>query len=396
MLRANKILYKKIQLPFQVKKPILALGSQAKNRVCFAGGDFAYLSPIHTDLIDPADYADFKKTVNRLLKKNPKTIAYDLHPEYQSTKHALSLQLAACSLQPVQHHHAHIASCMAENGLRNRKVIGVAFDGTGLGSDNRIWGAEFLICDYKDFKRRAHLKEIPLLGQERAILEPSRLALIWLYLIYKEKFLNLDVDFVKGIDKTKWQFLKKMYLSGFNSPLASSMGRLFDAAASLILAKYNANFEAELAMRLEKLATNHKLNTQYSILNTPSYKFKISKNKGIYILDPLPMFKQIVSDLKAKELQEAIAYRFHLTVAEMIRKASLILRKESKINEVVLSGGVFQNKLLLNLVLDLLYKQDFNVVTHRVLSCNDSCISLGQVAIANYRSQMKPKFTGHK
>jgi hydrogenase maturation protein HypF len=108
------------------------------------------------------------------------------------------------------------------------------------------------------------------------------------------------------------------------------------------------------------------------------------------------MFKQIVSDLKAKELQEAIAYRFHLTVAEMIRKASLILRKESKINEVVLSGGVFQNKLLLNLVLDLLYKQDFNVVTHRVLSCNDSCISLGQVAIANYRSQMKPKFTGHK
>ncbi|MCX5702778.1 MAG: hypothetical protein NTW64_07445 [Candidatus Omnitrophica bacterium] len=398
MLRADKILYKKIQLPFQVKKLILALGSQAKNRVCFARGNFAYLSPTHTDLIDPADYADFKKTVKRLLKKNPKTIAYDLHPEYQSTKYALSLP-TTCYLLPTQHHHAHIASCMAENGLRNHKVIGVAFDGTGLGSDNRIWGAEFLICDYKDFKRRAHLKEIPLLGQERAILEPSRLALIWLYLIYKENFLNLDIDFVKGLDKTKWKFLKKMYLSGFNSPLASSMGRLFDAAASLILAKYNANFEAELAIKLEKLAASYKLQASGSLpvrptgrlqtpnskLPTSSYEFKIIKSDDQYILDPLPMFKQIVSDLKAKELQEAIAYRFHLTVAEMIRKISSILRKESKINEVVLSGGVFQNKLLLSLALDLLYKQDFKVVTHRVLSCNDSCISLGQAAIASYR-----------
>lgn len=391
MLRVNKILYKKIQLPFQVKEPILALGSQTKNRLCFVKGGFAYLSPIHTDLIDPADYADFKKTVKRLLKKNPKTIAYDLHPEYQATKYALSLP-TTCYMLPTQHHHAHIASCMAENGLKNRKVIGVAFDGTGLGSDNKIWGAEFLICDYRDFKRKAHLKEIPLLGQERAILEPLRLVLVWLYLIYKDKFLNIDIDFMKGIDKKKWQLLKKMYLSGFNSPLASSMGRLFDAAASLILAKYNANFEAELAIKLEKLATNYLACRQARLpdgqagkLQAQSYGFRITKNKDQYILDPLPMFKHIVLDLKAKELQESIAYRFHLTVAEMIRKISLILRKESKINEVVLSGGVFQNKLLLSLTLDLLCKQDFKVVTHSVLSCNDSCISLGQAAIAGNR-----------
>jgi hydrogenase maturation protein HypF len=392
MRKTNKIIYTKIQLPFEVKKPILAFGSQAKNRVCFARDKFAYLSPVHQDLSNPKEFLAFKKTLKYFLNKTPKIIAYDLHPEYQSTKYALSLP-TTYYLLPTQHHHAHIASCMAENGLKNRKVIGVAFDGTGLGSDNRIWGAEFLICDYKDFKRKAHLKEIPLLGQERAILEPSRLVLVWLYLIYKESFLNFDIGFFKGIDRKKWQVLKNMYLSGFNSPLASSMGRFFDAAASLILAKGKAHFEAELAIELEKLATGHRLpclpagkQATSCRLKAPSYKFRIIKSDNEYILDPLPMFKQIVSDLKARESKEKIAYRFHVTVAEMIKRICLILKEQSKINRVVLSGGVFQNRLLLNLTLNLLYKEDFKVITHRVLSCNDSCLSLGQAAIANYRS----------
>lgn len=378
--------FKKIKLPFKIKKPVLALGSQSKNTVCFAKDNLALLSPIHPDLNTPSDLLSFEKTAKYFLKKRPKVVAFDLHPEYQSTKYAQRLSAIPClpagrsyQLSAVQHHHAHIVSCMAENGLKNQKVIGVAFDGTGLGTDNTLWGAEFFICNYNIFQRKAHLKEIPLLGGEKAILEPWRLTAAWLFMLYKEEFLNQEVSFVKKIDQEKWRLLKKMYLSGLNSPLASSMGRLFDAAASLILEKFNAHFEAELAMELEKLATSCKL-------QAASYKFKIIKNKDRYILDPILIFKEIVADLKAREPKEKIAYQFHLTVAQMIQKICLILRKENKIKEVILSGGVFQNKLSLNLSLDLLNSEDFIVYAHKDLACNDSGISLGQAVIANSRS----------
>jgi hydrogenase maturation protein HypF len=267
---------------------------------------------------------------------------------------------------------------MAENGLRNQRVIGVAFDGTGLGSDNAIWGAEFLICDYKDFERKAYLKKIPLLGQERAILEPWRLAAAWLYSIYKDRFLNLGINFVRGINKNKWRILKNMYLSGFNCPLASSMGRLFDAVGSMVLEKHNADFEAGLAMALEQLAIRYPL-------SAIRYDFQIMKIQDEYTIDPTHMFKQIVSDLKGGEPKEKIAYRFHLTVSQMIRKMSIILRKKAGINKIVLSGGVFQNKLLLSLSSDLLRKDGFHVFIHRELSCDDSSISLGQAMVANFK-----------
>jgi hydrogenase maturation protein HypF len=371
--------FKKIKLTQRVKKPILGLGSHTKNTLCFIQDSFAYLSPVHPDLANPKDFSGFEKDVKYFLKENPKVIAYDLHPEYQSTKYALNLSLTTYHLSPTQHHHAHIASCMLDNGLGNQKVIGIAFDGTGLGSDNKLWGAEFLLCDYKNFKRRAHLKEIPLLGGEKAILEPVRLALAWLYLIYKDRFLNLDIKFVKGIDKKKWRVLKNMYLAGFNSPLVSSMGRLFDAAASLILESQRANFEGELAIELEKMASRCRPQAL-------GYKFKIIKDKGDYIIDPRFMFKEITLALKTKEPKEEMAYKFHFTVAEMINKICRILRKENSINKIVLSGGVFQNNLLLGLARDLLYKQGFNVFTHKQLSCNDSGISLGQAVIAHFRS----------
>jgi hydrogenase maturation protein HypF len=332
---------------------------------------------VHPDLNNPEDFLNFIETAEYFLKKNPKTIAYDLHPEYQSTKYAHQLSAMSYELLAIQHHHAHIASCMAENGLRNQRVIGVAFDGTGLGPDSVLWGAEFLLCDYKNFKRKAKLKEVPLLGQEKAIQEPWRTASAWLYSVYKDRFLNLGIDFVRGIDKNKWRILKNMYLANFNSPLASSMGRLFDAVASLVLERHKADFEAELAVAIEKLAMSYEL-------RATSYNFKIIKNKAEYIIDPAAMFKQIVSDLKAKEPREKIAYRFHLTVAEMIRKISLVLRSKTKINKVVLSGGVFQNKLLLSLSLNLLCKEGFKVFTHRGLSSNDTSISLGQAVVANF------------
>jgi hydrogenase maturation protein HypF len=378
MRKTNKILYRKIPLPFKIKKPVLAMGSQTKNTICFAKGGLAILSPIHTDLSNPEDFLNFEKDVKYFLKRNPKVIACDLHPEYQSTKYIYNSSLSALHCQLVQHHHAHIASCMLDNGLKNQKVIGVAFDGTGSGSNNRLWGAEFLVCDYKNFTRSAYLREIPLLGGESAIAEPWRVAALWLYLAYKEKFLNLGINFVKGIPKNKWQVLKKMYLAGFNSPLASSMGRLFDAVASMVLEKYQAGFEAELAIELEKKAAHC---TQH----TTGYNFKIIKKDNEYIIDPLPMFKEIVSDLRRRETPEKIAYGFHASVAEMIKKICLILRQNTRINTIVLSGGVFQNNLLLSLSLDLLYKEGFKAVIHKNLSCNDSGISLGQAVIADFK-----------
>jgi hydrogenase maturation protein HypF len=379
---------RKIKLPFRATKNILALGSQTKNTVCFAKDNLAYLSPVHGDLSNLKDFLEFEKDLKFFLKKKPKIIARDLHPEYQSSKYVQQLRTTNYELRTIQHHHAHIVSCMLEHGLTNQKVIGVAFDGTGLGLDNKIWGAEFLICDYKHFKRNAHLREIPLIGQEMAISEPWRLTAAWLYQIYKDKFLNLKINFVKDIDKNKWYFLKRMYLSGVNSPLASSMGRLFDAVASLVLMKYKANFEAELAIELEELATGYNRPSRDYARDRQATgsPFKINKNKDEYILDPLPMFKQIIADLKNDQAKEKIAYCFHLTVAQMIRRACLVLRKENKINKVVLSGGVFQNKLLLQLSLNLLCKEGFKTITHSELPSNDAGISLGQIAIANFRS----------
>ncbi|MBI5144974.1 MAG: carbamoyltransferase HypF, partial [Candidatus Omnitrophica bacterium] len=237
-MRKNKRFFsQKIQLPFKIKQPILAVGAQTKNTVCFAEGNFAYLSPSHADLTNPQDFLSFEKKLNYFLKKHPRVIAYDLHPEYQSSKYVLNLSPITYHLSPIQHHHSHIASCMADNGLKNQEVIGVAFDGTGLGTDNTLWGAEFFLCDYKNFKRSAHLKEVALLGAEKAILEPWRLLVSW----------GLKPRRLKKIAQRKLRVLKKMYLSGFNAPQSSSMGRLFDAAGSLILGKDKVNFEAELA-----------------------------------------------------------------------------------------------------------------------------------------------------
>jgi hydrogenase maturation protein HypF len=370
--------FRKIELPQELKKKILGLGSHTKNTVCLAEGRYAYLSRVHSDLGTLEDFLRFEKAVAVLRKKKPRLIALDLHPEYQSTKFARNLRPLMCDLRPIQHHHAHIASCMADNGLKNQKVIGVAFDGTGLGTENNLWGGEFLVCDYRGFSRKAHLKEVRLPGGEKAILEPGRIALSWLYSLYQERLFNLKIEFVKYADRKKWRIMQKLCSLNINSPLSSSMGRLFDAVASLTFARYKAGFEAELALELEQAALRCRL--------TPSaYKFKIRKNKGMYIIDPSCLFRGVVRDLERGQAKEVIAYKFHLTVAEIIRKMCLVLRIEHKIKKVVLSGGVFQNNLLLKLSSGLLYKEGFEVFCHKRLASNDSSISLGQVMIANYR-----------
>jgi len=368
----------KIELPFKVKKPILALGSHTKNTVAFCNDRTVCLSPELRDLDDPQDFEAFAKTTRRFFRKSPVIIAYDPHPQYRSSKYALEHATKRDFLLTVQHHHAHIASCMAENGLANQRVIGVAFDGTGLGVDNALWGAEFLICDYRRFRRIGHLRPIPLLGAEQAIRQPWRLALMWLFLAYGERMWDLDSTFVKKADRRKWRVLKRMYLAGFNSPFSSSMGRLFDAVAVLVLNRHEVHFEGELAMQLEKLARRSKGKAK-------AYPFGIIIGREEYILDPLPMFKAIILDLKRRQPPEDVAYSFHLTVAEMIKRMLLKIRGQTRLNKAVFSGGVFQNHLLCLLSSGLLTAQGFDVLLHRNLSCSDSSLSLGQIAVASHR-----------
>ena len=385
MRKNRKIITQKIRLPFKIKKAVLALGAQAKNTLCFAEGDTAYISRLHQDLSSPKDLSDFENDVEQFLKKKPAYIACDLHPDYASTKYARQLRdthdarrTTNDGIRTIQHHHAHIASCMADNGLKNQRVIGVAFDGTGLGSDNTLWGAEFLICDYKKFQRSAHLKIIPLLGGEAAVREPWRMAAAWLYAAYPREFARLGIGFIRGMDKSKWGVLRKMYTSGFNSLPASSMGRLFDAAASIILEDHHAHSEAALAIKLEIAARAAAPKQKF-------YHFKIIKKNGGYIIDPVGVFKEIVADIKNHRPKEAMAYSFHLGIAVMLKNTCLVLRRKHKISRVALSGGVFQNSLLLRLGSALLYKEGFEVLTHKKLSCNDSGVSLGQAVIAGLR-----------
>ncbi|MDD4908744.1 MAG: hypothetical protein PHJ00_06750 [Candidatus Omnitrophica bacterium] len=370
--------FKEIKLPFKVRRPVLALGSDIKNTVCFAGGNAAFVSEVIGDLKLPAAFKLFEKTVKsipRRFRTRPRLIACDLHPEYFSSKYASAL-FPSCNIQRIQHHHAHICSCMAENGLPDKGVIGIAFDGTGYGDDSTFWGAEFLICDYSSFQRLACLKPVPLAGGDKAVLEPWRLLFARLYSIYKNDMDSRGIGLFKGIDKRSIKVVKGMIDSGYNSPLSSSMGRLFDAVGALVLKKYKVRDEAEAAIALQASVPD-----AVSFALRP-YRFNVVKKDGKMLLDPALMFGEILADLREKKAPGVISYRFHLTVAAMAQKICLLLRKETGINKIVFSGGVFQNKILLGIARELLYNEKFEVFIHNKLPCSDAGISLGQAVIA--------------
>jgi len=370
----------KIDLPFKIKQPILAVGADIKSSLCFARDKSAFISEAFNDLQILDNFKKFQRRIISITQRFgsfPRIIAHDKHPEYYSTKYALSLtKVKNARLIAVQHHHAHIASCMLENKLMNQNVIGVAFDGTGFGDDATLWGAEFLIANYQDFKRIVYLKYVPLLGGQIAIMQPWRLASAWLYLTFGNNFLDLDLDFIKRINKRDWGVLEKMWKQNFNALPVSSMGRLFDAVAALVLGICWVKFEAEAAVSLEALASGYTAQPR-------GYGFKIKKNGRAFVIDPTLTFRGIVADLKNNCSREGIAAGFHLTVAQMIRASCLKIRDHAKINTVIFSGGVFQNKFLLKLSLDLLKKERFHILTHKILPCSDAGISLGQAAVAS-------------
>jgi len=374
-----------VPYPLTVKlnlKEVLALGGELKNTISFSKNSYVFLSQYLGDLksVEALDY--LKKSVTNLkniFRINPEIIACDLHPDYLSTRLAEEISAdAGLKIKRVQHHHAHIASCMAENDL-NDKVIGIAFDGTGYGDDGNIWGGEFLVSDFEGYSRIGHLKNMPLPGGDKAINEPWRMAFSYLYSIFSEEIDLLEIDFIKRIRKNNGKIIpviKKMIDQKINSPLTSSCGRLFDAVSSLIGVRDGIDYEGQAAMELEYLCLSG---------ISESYPFVTNKKNGKYIIDAKNIFLGIIEDLKKGINKRIIATRFHNTVAEFTLHLCMRIREDFNINKVVLSGGVFQNKYLTEKLKKILENKGFKAYIHRKVPPNDGGISLGQAVIAGQK-----------
>jgi hydrogenase maturation protein HypF len=374
--RARGYVPQPLKVDFSFRQHVLATGAQLKNSFCLAKNNSAFLSTHIGDLenYETLDfYAQEIERFKKLCAVEPEVIAYDLHPEYLSTKFALALP--KLKKIPVQHHHAHIVSCMAENGI-SQKVIGVAFDGTGFGEDNAMWGGEFLLVNLRDYKRVAHFKYVPMPGGEIAIKNPWKMAFSYLYEIYGENFLNLDLEFVKKLDKNKGEIIQKMLTRKINLFYTSSAGRLFDAVSVLLNWREQTNYEGQPAIELESWAEEN---------IRSSYDFEIEKEKDILMIEPEWIIQGVIKDLIRKEEKSKISAKFHNSVAQIINEVCSRLRKECDLNSVCLSGGVFQNILLLERTHALLTKNRFKVYIHHKVPPNDGGISLGQAVIANQR-----------
>lgn len=355
---------------------VLACGAELKNTFCLTKGSYAILSQ-HIGDLENLDALDFFNETLRNLKNTfraaPRAVAHDMHPDYLSTRfareYAREFGIPQTNIIPVQHHHAHIVSCMAENG-KNGKVIGVAFDGTGYGVDGNVWGGEFLTADRTGFERAAHLGYVRLPGGDKAVKEPWRLALSYLFRSYGDE--RPLKGFYSRVRPADLEIMLKMIRSGLNSPLTSSAGRLFDAVSSLLGLKDFATFEAEAAIRLETIA-----DTEAAGL----YEFKIS-DASPRVIDLRPLIRGIVDDVNSGVAPEVISGRFHNTIAGMIAAVCKMIKAETGINDIALSGGVFQNALLSELTEKRLREEGFDVYTHSVVPANDGGVSLGQAVIA--------------
>ena len=367
-----------VHLPFQAKQ-MLACGAELKSTFCLTKDNYAFVSQHIGDLENLETMEHFETTLElykKLFRIVPEVVAYDMHPEYLSTKYAKSLgdKHKGLKLVPVQHHHAHIVSCMVENGVAD-KVIGVSFDGTGYGSDGRIWGGEFLIADYKGFERAGHLEYMPLPGGTVAIERPYRMAVSYLLTLLGKDSLTPELAFLKEISSRELDLIVKQMEKGINSPLTSSCGRLFDAVSALIGIRGRIDYEAQAAIEMEMAADGSERG---------SYPFAVVERDGVNIVYLKSLFNAIIQDIQNNVSQPGIAMKFHRTMADVVVQMCRRLGKSSGINKVALSGGVFQNRLLLRLTVAALEQAGFEVLTHSKVPTNDGGVSLGQAVIANF------------
>jgi hydrogenase maturation protein HypF len=366
-----------VKLPFTVE-PILATGAELKSAACLADGDHAFLSQHIGDLQNDSTIDSFSHTVKHLsemLQIKPSLIACDLHPDYISSRFA---EDSGLPLVKVQHHHAHMASCMAENGL-DGEVIGVVFDGTGYGPDGTVWGGEFLVGGYDGYRRAAHFKVAPLPGGDAAVREPWRMAMSYLHQAFGEAAFLMDHPVAHQLSAQDQGLFAMMLRSDINSPMTSSCGRLFDAVAALLNIRHKVSYDGQAAIELEALAE--------TVLDVGSYSYKILFHKDAPAqIDFSLMFPEILADIDADVHNSEIARRFHVTVASATTDICLYIADSTDLDRVILSGGVFQNRLLSEMIYTALTKQGLQVFTHRLVPPNDGGIALGQAAIAGRRS----------
>ena len=362
-----------VELPLECPQPILACGSALKNTFCLTRGRHAFVSHHIGDLDDYAtmlSYLDGIGHLSGLLDVAPAVVAHDLHPDYPSTRYAV--ELADVQLVGVQHHHAHIASCLADNGVAG-PVIGVAFDGIGLGTDATAWGGEFLLADLTGYTRAAHLAEVPMPGGDVVARQPWRMAAAHLDAAY-EGAVPAGLAVV-GRNGRSWGQVLSAARAGVNAPLTSSAGRLFDAVSALLGIRDAVTYEGQAAIELEHAADPGELG---------GYAVPVS-DEPVARVQVAHLVRAVVDDLTRGTAVPLIAARFHTALADVVLDVCRRLRESHGLSTVALSGGVFQNALLLHRCLDRLEAARFTVLTHHQVPPNDGGISLGQAAVAAAR-----------
>lgn len=372
-----------VPVPIFLKEPlspILACGAELKNTVCLTKDNRAFLSQHIGDLENLETLEFFKLTIQHLkqiLQIEPEIIAYDLHPDYLSRQYAL--EQGGVRLIGVQHHFAHLVGCMAEHGL-DEKVIGLALDGSGYGLDGRIWGGEVLIGDLASFERRGHFAYLPMPGGAKAIKEPWRMAVSYLYQAFGEGLWDLPLPLLAKIPRSKVETILKMIRQQINSPLTSSCGRLFDGVAALVGLRESVAFEGQAAMELEMIQGQGP---------TRPYPWEFGKEGRTHLILPQPIIRGVVADMAGQASREHISRRFHLTLMEVFSRVCLKLRDETGLEKVVLGGGVFQNRTLLTGLEERLQREGFQVYSKVLVPTNDGGIALGQAVAAHYMSKRR-------
>lgn len=371
--------------PYPIKLPakgksVLGVGAELKNTFCLTKDDYAFISQHIGDLKNYETLLSFEESIQHfesLFRVEPELIVYDLHPDYLSTRYALErCKEPGIAALPVQHHHAHITSCLADNFYHGEEpVIGIAFDGIGYGDDGAIWGGEFLIADFQEYSRAGHLKYFPLPGGDIAIQQPWRTALSLLHScgIPWEPTIP-PVEHAAAIDGkvlglSPLDVIKNQLITGINSPKTSSLGRLFDGVAALLGIRQSITYEGQAAIELEALVDPDEQG---------SYPFEISKD---YLVDPEPMLEAVLIDLAQGLPTPKISARFHNGLSRMVLEISTCLRKKYGIEQVALSGGVWQNMTLLVKSIKYLKSAGFQVYIHQQVPPNDGGLALGQVVI---------------
>jgi hydrogenase maturation protein HypF len=363
-----------IRLPFE-SPPVLAVGGELKATVCFARGDEAILSQHLGDLHDADTFAFFGETIGkleRLAGTEPELVAHDLHPDYRSTRWADRFaRERGIETRAVQHHHAHVASCLVEHG-RTGRVLGVVFDGTGLGADGTLWGGEILEADLSGFRRLGHLRPIALLGGEAAIREPWRLAAAALFDAGAP-----EADLLEAVGAPRAALARQLWERPGLAPRATGAGRWFDAVSALAGVCSESTYDGQAAIELEAVVEEGA---------AEPYPFAVEAPPGApFVLDLRPMVRAIAGELRDGAVAPGlVSARFHRTMAEIVAAACVRARESGAAESVALSGGCFQNRRLAELAKAVLERRGFEVLLQRRVPCNDGGLALGQAAVAGF------------